>query len=100
MTGAKETCDMSDLSKDRKIVWIHVLTVVSAAVLIGAEVFGAAFAGGWALYNLFLSSFFSLIGLEAYGMHITQGALFLAGIAVMIAFIRNGMRIEPFTTRK
>ena len=27
---------MSDLSKDRKIVWIHVLTVVSAAILIGA----------------------------------------------------------------
>ena len=27
---------MSDLSKDRKIVWIHLLTVVSAAVLIGA----------------------------------------------------------------
>jgi hypothetical protein len=36
---------MSDLSKDRKIIWIHVLTVVSAAVLIGAEVLGAAFAG-------------------------------------------------------
>ena len=44
---------MSDLSKDRKIVWIHVLTVVSAAILIGAEVFGAAFAGSWALANLF-----------------------------------------------
>jgi hypothetical protein len=43
---------------------------------------------------------FDLVGLGAYGMHITQGALFLAGIAVMIAFIRNGMRIEPFTTSK
>ena len=32
-------------------------------------------------------------------MHITQGALFVAGIAVMVAFIRAGMRIEPFTTR-
>ena len=84
----------------RRINWINVSTVLSAAILIAAEVFGAAFAGGWAFYNLFLSSFFSLIGLEAYGMHITQGALFLAGIAVMIAFIRNGMRIEPFTTRK
>ena len=61
----------------RRINWINVSTVISAAILIAAEVFGAAFAGGWALYNLFLSSFFSLIGLEAYGMHITQGALFL-----------------------
>ena len=84
----------------RQIIWPSVITVISAAILIGAEVFGAAFAGGWALYNLFLSSFFSLIGLEAYGMHITQGALFLAGIAVMVAFVRAGMRIEPFTTRE
>jgi len=29
-----------------------VLTVVSAAILIGAEVFGAAFAGGWAVQHV------------------------------------------------
>ena len=84
----------------RRINWINVSTVLSAAILIAAEVFGAAFAGGWALHNIALSSLFSLIGLEAYGVHITQGALFLAGIAVMVAFIRSGMRIEPFTTRE
>ena len=33
----------------RRIVWLNVLTVFSAAILIGAEVFGAAFAGGWAI---------------------------------------------------
>ena len=33
----------------RRIVWRSVITVISAAILIGAEVFGAAFAGGWAL---------------------------------------------------
>ena len=30
----------------RQIVWPTVITVISAAILIGAEVFGAAFAGG------------------------------------------------------
>ena len=35
--------------RPRQIVWPSVVTVVSAAILIGAEVFGAAFAGGWAL---------------------------------------------------
>ena len=30
----------------RAIVWPSVITVISAAILIGAEVFGAAFAGG------------------------------------------------------
>ena len=84
----------------RRTNWVNISTVLSAAILISAEVFGAAFAGGWALHNLFLSSFFSMIGLENYGTHITQGALFLAGIAVMVAFIRAGMRIEPFTSRQ
>ena len=39
-------------SSGRRIVWQSVITVLSAAVLISAEVFGAAFAGGWALASL------------------------------------------------
>ena len=34
-----------------------------------------------------------------YGVHVTQGLFFLCGIAVMVAFIRNAQRVEPFTTR-
>jgi hypothetical protein len=79
------------LTGDRRIAWQNLLTVMSAAILIGAEVFGAAFAGGWAVANLF--------DLGPYGVHIMQGLFFLCGIAVMIAFIRNARRIEPFTTR-
>ena len=74
----------------RRIVWQNVLTVISAAILIGAEVFGAAFAAGWALGNLF--------DLGTYGVHIMQGLLFLCGIAIMVAFMRNARRVEPFTT--
>ncbi|MBV9260241.1 MAG: hypothetical protein JO205_02605, partial [Pseudolabrys sp.] len=54
--------------RQRRIHWLNVLTVVSAAILIGAEVFGAAFAGGWALAILF--------GLEETGAHILQAVLF------------------------
>jgi hypothetical protein len=79
------------LSGDRRIAWQSVLTVFSAAILIGAEVFGAAFAGGWAIGNLF--------DLGPYGVFIMQGLFFLCGIAVMVAFIRNAQRVEPFTTR-
>ena len=39
----------SETPKQSRINWLNVLTVCSAAILIGAEVFGAAFAGGWAL---------------------------------------------------
>jgi hypothetical protein len=84
---------MSDAAstKQTRIIWDNVSTVISAAVLIGAEVFGAAFAGGWALANLF--------GLGLTGEYVLTAALFLCGVAVMIAFVRNGMRIEPFTRR-
>jgi len=83
--------DSAGLSGDRRIVWIHVLTVVSAAILIGAEVFGAAFAAGWAIANF--------AGLGEYGVHILQGSFFVLGIFVMIQFVRQARKIEPFTTR-
>jgi hypothetical protein len=78
-------------SSSRRIVWPSVITVISAAILIGAEVFGAAFAGGWALAILF--------GLDDTGAHILQAVLFGLGVLVMTAFIRNAQRVEPFTKR-
>ena len=75
----------------RQIIWASVITVISAAILIAAEVFGAAFAGGWALAILF--------GLSDTGAHILQAVLFGIGILIMIAFIRAAQRIEPFTRR-
>ena len=75
----------------RQIVWQSVVTVISAAILIGAEVFGAAFAGGWALAILF--------DLGDTGAHILQALLFVVGVFVMIAFVRNASHIEPFTRR-
>ena len=83
--------DRATLTGDRRIAWPSVLTVISAAILIGAEVFGAAFAGGWAVANLF--------DLGDYGVHIMQGLFFLCGLAVMVAFVRNARRVEPFTRR-
>jgi hypothetical protein len=84
--------DMPETQRGRRILWLNVLTVVSAAILISAEVFGAAFAGGWAVANLFE------FGTE--GVHICQAILFLVGIAVMVAFVRNAQSVEPFWTRR
>ena len=75
----------------RRIIWPSVITVVSAAILIGAEVFGAAFAGGWALAILF--------GLSDTGAHVLQAVLFAIGVFIMVAFIRAAQRIEPFFKR-
>jgi hypothetical protein len=73
-----------------RIAWRNIVTVLSAAVLIGAEVFGAAFAGGWALANL--------LGFGDYALY-AQSLLFLLGVAVMASFIRNAVKVEPFITR-
>jgi hypothetical protein len=73
----------------RRILWLNVLTVFSAAILIGAEVFGGAFAAGWAFANLF--------HLEGVAVHILQGVFFLCGLAVMIRFVLNARRVEPFS---
>ena len=78
-------------SSSRQIVWPSVITVVSAAILIGAEVFGAAFAGGWALAIL--------LGLEDTGAHILQAVLFAIGVLIMAAFVRAAQRVEPFARR-
>jgi hypothetical protein len=74
--------------RGRRILWLNVMTVISAAILIGAEVFGGAFAAGWAVANLF--------HLEGY-TRILQGIFFLCGAAVMVRFVLNARRVEPFT---
>jgi hypothetical protein len=80
---------MNKPQRRRRILWPHVLTVVSAAILISAEVFGAAFAGSWAIANLF--------ALGPIGAHILDGLFMLCGLAVMVQFLRAAHRVEPFT---
>ena len=81
--------DTASTKGPRRILWQNVSTVLSAAVLISAEVFGAAFAGGWAVANL--------LGLGDIGVYATQIVLFIGGFVLMAGFVRNATRIEPFT---
>jgi hypothetical protein len=73
----------------RRINWPSVITVISAAILIGAEVFGAAYAGGWALATLF--------GLDEIGQRVFEAVFVLIGLYIMYVFIRGAQRVEPFT---
>jgi len=94
IAARNRTQDMSSQpasSAPRQIAWPSVVTVISAAILIGAEVFGAAFAGGWALAILF--------GLNDLEAHILQAVLFAIGVFVMVNFVRGAQRIEPFVRR-
>ena len=70
----------------RRILWLNVMTVASAAILIGAEVFGAAFAGTWAIATLF-SSVSSSPTRSTPSLRL--------GLIVMVSYALAA-RIEPF----
>ena len=74
----------------RRIIWLNVLTVLSAAILIGAEVFGARLRRRLGLRQ-------PVPPRRGYGVHILQGVFFLCGVAVMVRFVMNARRVEPFT---
>jgi uncharacterized membrane protein YuzA (DUF378 family) len=76
------------MAQGRRIHWLNVLTVVSAAILIGVEVFGLAFAGSWAITNLF--------GFDATVRRILDGIFMLCGVYLMVQFVRNAQKVEPF----
>jgi hypothetical protein len=80
------------MAEGRRINWLNVSTVVSAAILIGAEVFGAAFAGAWALATLF--------DLGTVGQYILDAIFVVCGILVMMQFMRSANSIEPFRARQ
>jgi hypothetical protein len=84
----------------REIVWPSVITVISAAILIGAEVFGAAFAGGWALAILLPPESLFLPFSQETWAHIVQAVLFGVGVVIMVAFVSAAQRVEPFTRRR
>ena len=83
---------MKEPNPARRINWPSVITVISAAILIGAEVFGAAYAGGWALATLF--------GFDEIGQRIFEAVFVVIGIYIMVVFVRGAQRVEPFTTRR
>ena len=80
------------MTEGSRIVWLNVVTVISAAILIGAEVFGAAFAGSWAIATLF--------DLGGLGARVLDVLFVLCGLAIMAQIVRSAHRIEPFTTRE
>jgi hypothetical protein len=81
--------DTTTKKPERRTNWLNVSTVVSAAVLIAAEVFGGAFAAGWAFATLFQ--------LGEYGAPVLQGIFFVIGLYVMVRFVNFARKIEPFT---
>ncbi|HVL74116.1 MAG TPA: hypothetical protein VM434_19765 [Beijerinckiaceae bacterium] len=68
----------------------QIVTAASVAVLVGAEVFGLAFATGWAIGGLF-----ELGPLVTYAIEALLGA---GGVVVMVALMRRVIAVERHQT--
>ncbi len=67
------------------------VTIICAAILIGAEVFGLAFAAGWAIAGMF-----ELGRTVQYGL---MGVFSLIGVYVMWKFVQGANKVEPIWTK-
>jgi ABC-type transport system involved in cytochrome bd biosynthesis fused ATPase/permease subunit len=73
--------------KPGRINWTNLVTVASAAILIGTMIVGLGLATGWAIAGA--------LGLGEIGTYVIE-ALFVAVAAVVIvAFWRTASRVEP-----
>lgn len=74
-----------------RVNWSNLLTVGSAAILIGTMVFALAFATGWALGGL--------LGLGETGQYFFEALFALLALAAMVSFLRSADRVEPIFKR-
>jgi membrane protein implicated in regulation of membrane protease activity len=76
---------------EKRTNWVNVVTVVSAVILVGAEVFGVAIAAGWAIAGLFE------LGTEVG--YVLMALFSLFGAYALWAFYKRAVEIEPISDR-
>lgn len=79
------------VQKPARINWPNLITIVSAAILIGVEVIGIGIATGWALATLF--------GLGKMVEAVLMGIFGLSAAYFTWSFVRNAAKIEPIVER-
>ena len=78
-------------SPDKSINWTSLITIISAAILIGTELLGAAWASGWALAGFFQ--------LGPTVETILQCVFALCALYAIFVFLRQANRVEPVFKR-
>jgi hypothetical protein len=79
------------VQKRSRINWSNLITISSAAILIGVEVIGIGLATGWALAALF--------GFGKTIEAILMGVFALGAAYFTWSFVRNAAKIEPIVER-
>jgi len=81
---------MSEMPR-RRLNRQNALTIVSAAILVGTEVFVAGIAGGWAIAGL--------LGLGDIGAYVLVAVGFGLACFALISFLRSATKVEPIFDR-
>ena len=71
----------------KTVNWTSLITIASAAILIGTELFGAAWASGWAL-----AGWLQLGSTIEVALQVIFGLIALFAISV---FVRQAIHVEP-----
>ncbi|ALK10346.1 hypothetical protein [Blastochloris viridis] len=71
-----------------RIRWTTLVTIASAAILLGSETVGASLAFGWAMAGW--------LGLGDIGTRIFEGLGLILGVAAIVWFFRRAGRAEPW----
>jgi uncharacterized membrane protein YjfL (UPF0719 family) len=70
----------------------NLITIVSLAILVGAEILGAALALGWAI-----SSMYELSDTWRYGV---IGVSLAIGAYIIFRFMQHAVKLEPISAKK
>lgn len=71
-----------------RIRWTTLLTIISAAILLGTETVGVSLAFSWAMAGW--------LGLGDLGTKILEAVGLVLGIAAVVWFYRRAVQVEPW----
>jgi hypothetical protein len=77
------------VAETRHKPWQNLITVVSVMILIGTEVFGVAFAAGWAIAGLFELG-------DRVG-YVLMGLFSILGVMALVSLWRRTVHIDPIS---
>ena len=73
--------------RTRKVNWGSLTTIAGLILLVGAEIFGAAFAGGWALGGILgLGNILTWTPMALFG---------LAGVWATAKLLQSALKVDP-----
>jgi hypothetical protein len=77
----------NDKTRQGKVNWLNLSTLVAVAILVGTEMIGASWAAGWALGGL--------LQLDPLISHAIEGIFAVCGLVLVYYFMRTAIRHEP-----